>query len=76
MPIRSSSGLPIAMVSAKPRNGIPRIAPIISAECALSIGSRNRRWMSLATLARSDAAIPAVVSASELTRKSRDASYE
>src|SRR4249920_1253951 len=75
MPMMSSSGLPIAIVSAKPRNGMPRIAPIISAECALSIGSRKMRWMSAALLARSDAAMPAVVNASALTRNSRAVSY-
>ena len=49
------------------------MAPIISAECAVSIGSRKIRWMSAALLARSDAAMPAVVNASALTRNNRAA---
>ena len=44
---------------------------IISPECALSIGSKNTRWISLAVLARSAAPMPAIVNARLLTRNSR-----
>ena len=53
----------MAMVNAKPRKATPRTAPIISAECALSMGSRKMRCRSVATLARNEAASPAVKSA-------------
>ena len=68
----SSRGLPSAMVMAKPRNGTPSTAPIISAECALSMGSKKSLWSSPAMSARMEAAIPAVTSARTLTRKILD----
>ena len=70
IPIASSSGLPIAMVNAYPRNGTPRTDPIISAECALSIGSKKIRCRSPATFDRSDAPTPAINKASRLTMNS------
>ena len=69
IPITSSSGLPIAMVIAKPRNGTPRMVAIISAECALSIGSRNMRCRSAAVLARIEYAMPALASAMRAHQK-------
>src|SRR4051794_35903251 len=50
---------------------MPSTAPIISAECARSIGSKKIRCRSPAISARSDAAKPAVNSASTLTKKMR-----
>src|SRR5262249_31164875 len=65
----------MAMVSAKPRNGTPRITPIIDADRVTSIGSRNTRCRSLAVLALSDAAMPVAVKARALTRNRRWWSY-
>src|SRR5438477_910594 len=65
----------MAMVSANPRKGRPRMPAIISAECALSIGSKKTRCRSLAVLALSEAPMPAMVSARLLTRKSRALGY-
>src|SRR6185312_6635714 len=68
-------GLPMAMVTAKPRKGNPRIPAIISAECALSMGSRNTLCRSDAVFARRAALIPAMVSASALAINRRVARY-
>src|SRR5689334_1951431 len=75
MPMISSSGLPIAMVNAKPRNAMPRIAPRVSAEWALSMGSKKTFCKSPAMLARREAPTPAVKSAMMLTRNSRPLLY-
>ena len=50
------------MVTAKPKNGKPKMLAIISAEWALSMGSRKIRCMSDAALERSAALIPAMQS--------------
>src|SRR5450755_4052476 len=52
----------MAIVTAKPRNGKPRTLAIISAECALSMGSRKMRCMSDAAFDRKAALIPAMQS--------------
>src|SRR5712692_1671270 len=68
IPILSSSGLPIAIVNANPRNATPRTAPTISAERALSIGSKKIVPRSPATLDRRAKLIPAVTSAQTLRK--------
>ncbi len=59
------------MVIAKPRNGTPRMFPIISPEWTRSMGCRKIRSISLPVFDRSEALMPAVVSARQLTRKRR-----
>jgi len=67
----SAIRLPAATVSANPRNAAPSAAPVISAEWAGSTGSKKSRCQSAAAPARSDAASPAVNSASVLARRRR-----
>src|SRR5262245_48908406 len=65
----------MAMVKAKPRNTTPSTAPIISAECNLSIGSKKVAWRPLAILLRILKPTPAVARAITLTKNSLPGLY-
>jgi len=65
----------MAMVMAKPSEATPRTAPVMAAELRRSRGSKKVDWRSLATLERRAKLMPAVISASRLTRNSFAWSY-
>ena len=71
MPMVSSSGLPMAIVNAKPRKATPSAEPSISAECSLSMGSKNVVRRSSAMLVRMEKLMPAVSSAITLKKNMR-----
>src|SRR5439155_12287917 len=75
IPITSSSGLPIAIVNANPRNATPSTEPSISAECALSMGSKNMVLRSSAMLVRIEKLTPAVSRATTLRKNIRGLLY-
>src|SRR5262249_28321304 len=75
IPITSSSGLPIAIVNANPRNATPSTEPSISAECARSIGSKNIVFRSSAMLVRMEKLTPAVSRATTLRKNIRGLLY-
>src|SRR5688572_7875892 len=68
-PNRSSSGLITTRLKAKPRKLLPSTTPIISPECAASIGSSSAVFIAPADPARIELAIAAMNSASTLIQK-------